>query len=215
MIFGLTGGIASGKSTVTELLRACGAFVVDADVWARRVVAPQSDGLREIAEAFGQGIIQADGSLNRQALAGIVFYDANKRAHLNAITHPKIRIGMKQETTDYLQSHPATPVIWDVPLLFEGETRHLVDEAILVYVPEPVQLERLMARDGLTRADAEARVGAQMPIEQKRTYADYIIDNSGDLEQTKAQVQQLWQTLRAAAQTDPSSLSSADEPSDA
>jgi dephospho-CoA kinase len=213
MIYGLTGGIASGKSTVTKQLRDLGAFVVDADVWARRVVEPGSDGLREIAQVFGQSVLHPDGTLNRQALGGIIFHDSSLREHLNAITHPKIRRGMKRETTDYLASHPGKPVIWDVPLLFEGETRHLVDETILVYVPERVQLERLMARDGLSQEDAEVRISSQMPIEQKRLYADFIIDNAGDQEQTKVQVQQLWQTLLAATQNDPSSLSSADGPS--
>lgn len=214
VIIGLTGGIASGKSTVTRMLREVGAYVIDADVWARRVVETGSDGLREITAAFGDVVLHPDGSLNRQALAGIVFYDADKRAHLNAITHPKIRTGMKRETEDYLREHPGEPVIWDVPLLYEGDTRHLVDESILVYVPESVQLRRLIERDGLSQADAGARINAQMPIEQKRSYADYIIDNSGDPEETKAQVQQLWQTLRAAAQTNPSSSSSTVGPSD-
>ncbi len=209
MIYGLTGGIATGKSTVTNMLRSLGAFVVDADVWARRVVEPGSDGLKEIVEVFGQSVLHSDGTLNRQALGSIIFYDAHLREHLNAITHPKIRQGMKRETSDYLAEHPDRPVIWDVPLLFEGETRHLVDETILVYVPESIQLERLIARDGLSREDAEARIASQMSIERKRLFADYIVDNAGDLEQTKEQVQQLWQTLLAKAQTNPSSSSSA------
>lgn len=215
MIYGLTGGIATGKSTVTGLLRHLGAFVVDADVWARRVVEPGSDGLHEIVAVFGSSVLQPDGSLNRQALGSIIFYDSHLREHLNAITHPKIRQGMKQETAAYLAEHPEQPVIWDVPLLYEGETRNLVDESILVYIPESVQLERLMARDGLSREDAQARIASQMSIERKRSFADYIVDNAGDLEQTKVQVQQLWQKLLAAAQTDLSSSSSQSGPLDA
>ncbi|CAM3853517.1 dephospho-CoA kinase [Alicyclobacillus pomorum] len=199
VIVGLTGGIATGKSTVTKMLRDLGAYVVDADVWARRVVEPGSRGLKEIVESFGENVLNPDGTLNRQALGAIVFHDAQARQRLNAITHPKVREGMKQETAEYVRTHPGEPVVWDVPLLFEGETHRLVDTTILVYVDEATQLARLMARDGLTEQDATARIRAQMPIEDKRKLADYIIDNRGTTEQTREQVARIWQILRSQA----------------
>ncbi|MCL6453326.1 MAG: dephospho-CoA kinase [Alicyclobacillus sp.] len=195
MIVGLTGGIATGKSTVTRILRGLGAYVVDADVWARRVVEPGSDGLRQVVAAFGPDILQPDGSLDRRALGRRVFADDTARARLNEIIHPLVRAGMKAETAAYRAEHLERPVVWDVPLLFEGETQRLVDTTVLVYVPEHVQLARLMARDGCSEADAWARIRAQMPIDEKRRRAAYVIDNSGELADTRRQVEVLWQTL--------------------
>ncbi len=195
MIVGLTGGIATGKSTVTSMLRELGAYVVDADVWARKVVEKGSPGLAGIVQAFGPGILQGDGTLNRAALGQIVFQDAEARQRLNDITHPKVRDGMRQETAAYLEKHPDTPIVWDVPLLFEGETRNLVDVTILVYIPEEVQRMRLMSRDGLSEEDANRRISAQMPIEEKRALATYVIDNSGSLDNTREQVTRIWTKL--------------------
>ncbi len=207
MIVGLTGGIATGKSTVTNMLRELGAHVVDADVWARKVVEPGSPALQEIAEAFGRDVIRPDGTLNRPALAAVVFRDERARQRLNAITHPRVRDGMRQETEQYLREHPGQPIVWDVPLLFEGETKNLVDTTVLVYVDEATQLQRLMERDGLSQEDALARIRAQMPIEEKRKLAHHIIDNRGTREQTREQVARLWNTLRTQAEQ-PGGLSS-------
>lgn len=195
MIVGLTGGIATGKSTVTSMLRERGAYVVDADVWARKIVAKGSAGLAEIVQAFGPGILQGDGTLNRAALGQIVFRDAEARQRLNDITHPKVRDGMHKETAAYLEKHPDTPIVWDVPLLFEGETRNLVDVTILVYIPEEVQRMRLMSRDGCSEEEANRRIAAQMPIEEKRALATYVIDNSGSLDNTSEQVTRIWTKL--------------------
>ncbi|WAH37952.1 dephospho-CoA kinase [Alicyclobacillus dauci] len=197
MIVGLTGGIATGKSTVSNMFRELGAYVVDADVWARRVVEPGSDGLREVVEAFGTRVLTSDGALNRQELGRIIFADSEARLRLNAITHPRIRQGMRQETETYIQAHPNEPVIWDVPLLFEGDTKYLVDCTVLVYTSPDVQLGRLMARDGLSEEDARARMEAQMPIEEKRSLATYVIDNSGDIDNTREQVQAVWTKIRS------------------
>lgn len=207
MIVGLTGGIATGKSTVTDMFRSLGAYVVDADVWARRVVEPGQPALEEIAAAFGDGVLNADGSLNRKALGAIVFSDASARQRLNQFTHPRVRQGMKDETETYRLTHPDDPVIWDVPLLFEGETRQLVDKTIVVYVDEPTQLRRLQGRDQLSESDARARIAAQMPIEVKRSMADYVIDNTRSLGATREQVQRVWQTLRSQADRDSESSS--------
>lgn len=199
MIVGLTGGIATGKSTVSDMFRAYGAYVVDADVWARKVVEPGQPALQEICQVFGSGVLHPDGTLNRPALGQVVFHDERARQQLNAITHPRIRAGMKAQTELFLAEHPNEPIIWDVPLLFEGETRRHVDTTVLVYAAEDVQLKRLMARDHLSKDDAMARIRAQMPIEEKRKIADYVIDNSKSREQTKEQVQAVWKTLQTRA----------------
>ncbi|GMA64845.1 dephospho-CoA kinase [Alicyclobacillus fastidiosus] len=197
LIVGLTGGIGTGKSTVSDMLRQLGAYVVDADVWARRVVEPGSDGLEEIRKAFGDRVLEPDGSLNRKALGQLIFGDTSLRARLNDITHPRIRLGMMRETAEYLEAHPGEPVVWDVPLLFEGETKRLVDCTILVYTPPEIQLARLMARDQSTEVEARARIAAQMPIDEKRRLATYIIENDGTLEKTREQVQLVWTTIRS------------------
>lgn len=199
MIVGLTGGIATGKSTVTGMLRDLGAYVVDADVWARKVVEPGSDGLQEIAETFGKGVLREDGSLNRAALGQLIFANSSARQQLNDITHPRVRAGMKAESKTYLTLHPNQPIVWDVPLLFEGETLQLVDTTVLVYAPQHVQLERLMARDGYSEADARARIEAQLSIEEKRALAANVIDNSTTLANTRNQVVRIWQRLLSQA----------------
>ncbi|MCF8566215.1 dephospho-CoA kinase [Alicyclobacillus tolerans] len=195
MIVGLTGGIATGKSTVTNMLRELDAYVVDADEWARRVVEPGAEALTEIAQEFGETVLNPDGTLNRAALGEVVFTDVSARQRLNAITHPRIRNGMLQETMEFVKSSPNMPIVWDVPLLFEGETKNLVDLTVLVYATPQLQLTRLMERNGYSLKEAKARIAAQMPIDEKRQFADYIIDNSGTQSETKEQVQKLWTTL--------------------
>ncbi|MFD1676647.1 dephospho-CoA kinase [Alicyclobacillus fodiniaquatilis] len=196
MIVGLTGGIGTGKSTVSSMFRELGAYVVDADIWARRVVEPGSDGLKEIVETFGARVLAGDGTLNRKMLGQVVFANDTLRQRLNEITHPRIRAGMRVETDAYWQTHPDAPVIWDVPLLFEGETQKLVDCTILVYATPATQLARLMARDQFSQSDALARIAAQMPIDDKRDMATYVIDNSGTIENTREQVRDVWTTIR-------------------
>jgi dephospho-CoA kinase len=207
VIVGLTGGIASGKTTVTGMLRALGAYVVDADEWARKVVEPGSEGLREIVQVFGVGMLESDGSLSRVRLGQKVFHDEMARATLNAITHPRVRTGMKSETESYLRTHAGNPVVWDVPLLFEGETWKLVDRTILVYVDKSLQLVRLMNRNGYAEAEANARIESQMPIEEKKRLADFLVDNRGTLDETREQVHKVWQTIRGQMDEDRESLS--------
>jgi dephospho-CoA kinase len=199
VIVGLTGSIACGKSTVTQMLRDLGAYVVDADVWARKVVEPGSEGLNAIVRAFGTQVLTADGHLNRKALGQIVFGDEAKRQMLNAITHPLVRAGMKAETEAYFRDRPNSPIVWDVPLLFEGETKNYVDVTVVVYVDEETQLQRLMRRDGISRDDAMKRIRSQLPIEEKKKLADYVIDNRGTIEQTRKQVEQTWHILQLRA----------------
>lgn len=205
MIVGLTGGISTGKTTVTEMLRELGAYVIDADVWARKVVEPGSIGFNQIVHAFGADILESDGTLSRPKLGQKIFHDKAARELLNDITHPLVREGMKNETRVYLQSRPDEPVVWDVPLLFEGETRNLVDKTILVYVDESIQCKRLMARNRYSEPEARARITSQMPIEQKKQLADYVIDNRGTLDETREQVQTVWQIIRGLQSEDPES----------
>lgn len=192
LIIGLTGGIASGKSTVSSMLVELGASLVDADRLAREVVLPGTPTLQAVIDAFGQAIVADDGSLDRKKLGEIVFADESARKRLESILHPAIRELMKERMNKLESDHPKGLVVVDVPLMYESSLASMFDEVMLVYVPANVQLERLMKRDGLSREQAQARLRAQMPIEQKREMADWIIDNSKGIEQTKAQVRQFW-----------------------
>ncbi|MFO7262785.1 MAG: dephospho-CoA kinase [Bacillaceae bacterium G1] len=199
VIFGITGGIATGKSTVSAMLRKRGAVIVDADYWAREVVKPGSEGWAAIRQAFGEEYFHPDGTLNREKLASLVFSDEEARQRLNAITHPLIRQKMDEQVQAALAADPEAVVVLDIPLLIESmvqEGQRRVDKLILVYVPPSIQLERLMHRNGLSREEAEKRIRAQMPIDEKRQYADFIIDNSGSLAETEEQVERLMGQLR-------------------
>lgn len=192
MNIGLTGGIASGKSTVSAMLTELGAALVDADRIAREVVGPGTAELSEIARAFGEDVLHEDGTLNRKRLGAIVFADAAQRKRLEQIVHPAIRRIMRQRMAELEKADPKRLVVVDVPLLFESGLQGMFERVMLVYVPPDVQLKRLMARDDLTREQALDRIGAQMPMERKRELADIIIDNSGSKDETREQVLQFW-----------------------
>lgn len=192
MNIGLTGGIATGKSTVSEMLVNKGAILLDADQIAREVVLPGSPVLDMVFERFGQAVRNADGSLDRQKLGDIVFADREARKELEGILHPAIREIMKERMSRAQLEHPEVPVVADVPLLFESGLQHLYDEVLLVYVPEAIQIRRLMARDGIDEEQARLRIQAQLPIEDKKAMADIVIDNSGTLESTRKQIDQFW-----------------------
>ncbi len=203
VIFGITGGIATGKSTVSEMLRSRGAVIVDADFWAREVVKPGSEGWEAIRQQFGAEYLRPDGSLDREKLGDLVFTDEGARKRLNAITHPLIRQKMDEQVQQALSDNPKAIVVMDIPLLIESmvqEGKHRVDKVILVYVPQHIQLQRLMRRNQLSKQEAENRIHAQMPIDEKRRYADYIIDNAGSLEATERQVDHLMDELRKLVQ---------------
>jgi dephospho-CoA kinase len=197
MIFGLTGGIATGKSTVAEMLQRHGAVIVDADKVARQVVEPGEEGLKRIASVFGDEVISREGTLDRPALGRIIFHDEKARRKLNELLHPLIMDKMRRDTEKVRQTEPHAVIIWDVPLLIEEKMTDLVDEVILVYVPQQVQLARLQARDHLDNDEAAARLAAQLPIDEKKRWADYVIDNSGTREETEMQVARLWSELCA------------------
>lgn len=198
LIVGLTGGIASGKSTVSRLLRERGAPIVDADQIVHQLQAPGSPLLAEIAGAFGPTVIRPDGSLDRPRLGSIVFADPAKRHQLEAIVHPPVRAQIWAEAERHERAG-APAVILDIPLLIEGGWQERLDRVWLVWVDATTQVERLMARDGLPREGALARIGAQMPLDQKRAFADLVIDNTGPLTETEAQVDQAWRSLLASA----------------
>lgn len=206
MRVGLTGGIASGKSTVLDRFQELGASVVDADVVAREVVEPGTEGLRQIIAHFGRDFVQPDGTLDRAKLGQLIFRDEKERRKLNNILHPIINGRMRQQMAHFEKEKPDTPVIAEIPLLIENNLTRMFDRIIVVYVPEQVQVERLMKRNGLKEREAKERLKAQIPIEEKRQYADFIVDNSGDVENTRRQVDRIWGALRREmGQDEPSS----------
>lgn len=186
-ILGLTGSIATGKSTVSQLFKEYGFPIVDADVGARAVVELNTPGLQAIADFFGPLILQADGQLNRKALGKIIFEDKAKRVKLNELLKPYIRAWIAKQKDLAIQSG-ADLVVMDIPLLYEANYQEMMDEVMVVGIPEELQLERLMKRDGITKEEALQRMDSQMPIEKKMALADTIIDNSGTPENTKKQV---------------------------
>ncbi|WP_419874259.1 dephospho-CoA kinase [Candidatus Pristimantibacillus sp. PTI5] len=194
MKIGLTGGIASGKSTIASLLVERGALLVDADQVAREVVLPGEPALEAIASTFGQAVLEADGSLNRKALGEIVFRDKDSLAKLEAITHPAIRSRMQEKIHTYAEQYPERLIVADIPLLYETKQEHLYDGIMVVYVPAELQKVRLMERNHVSEEEAVRRVSLQMDIEQKRRNADWVIDNSGSLEETKRQLDEFWKS---------------------
>ena len=174
-VIGLTGGIATGKSTVSKLLSEYGFKIVDADIASRKAVEKGSNGLRQIKSTFGDEAITNDGEMNRQYIGELVFNHPEKRLELNAIVHPIVRKIMYQEKQQYLQQ--GYDVIMDIPLLFENDLQGTVDEVWLVYTSESVQIERLMDRNNLDLDQAKARIHSQISSDKKSSIADYIIDN--------------------------------------
>ncbi|PPI28424.1 dephospho-CoA kinase [Rathayibacter sp. AY1B5] len=191
----LTGGIASGKSTVARRLAERGAVVVDADVLAREVVEPGEPALAAISERFGPSVIRADGTLDRPALGAIVFSDATARADLNAITHPAVTLRSQRLFAQAAEADPAAVVVYDVPLLAEGRGAGEFDEVVVVRAPQHVRIQRLVALRGMTEEEARARVSSQASDEERLALADVVIDSSGTLEETLARTDALWERL--------------------
>lgn len=178
-LVGLTGGIASGKSTFAAALRDLGAPVIDADLLARDVVRPGCPALTEIRRAFGEEVLGPGGELDRRRMGARVFADESARARLEAIIHPAVRRAVKAETARLAQAGESL-AFYDVPLLFEKGLDGEVDCVVVVYAPPALQKARLMVRDGIPEAEAEARLAAQMPIEEKARRADVLVDNQGE-----------------------------------
>ena len=193
---GLTGGIGAGKSEVSRRLAAQGAVVIDADLIAREVVAPGTDGLAEVIEAFGPGVLAADGSLDRAVLGDIVFADSGKLATLNSIVHPRVGARMRQLEQS---AWPAAVLVHDVPLIAENGLADAYDLVVVVDVPPRAQLERLVRLRGMTREQARARIAAQADRQARLAIADIVVDNSGSLAELDRQVGELWTELRRRA----------------
>lgn len=190
LIIGLTGSIATGKSTISKMFEQLNIPVIDADKIAREVVERGKDALNEIVESFGKEILNDDGTLNRKALGAIVFNDKKKLNKLNSIIHPKIREEMNRQKEQHITANEQC-VVLDVPLLFENKLTHMVDNILVVYVDEDVQLKRLMSRDNSTEEEALSRIKSQIPISEKVERADASIDNNGTVEQSFEQLKNI------------------------
>ncbi len=189
MRIGLTGGIASGKSTVADQLAELGGVIIDADILAREVVAPGTPGLEAVRARFGEGVLSTHGSLDRAALGAIVFADPLARRDLEAIIHPAVR---RRAAELEAAAPPGSVVVHVIPLLVETGQSEAFDEVVVVDVAPQAQRDRLMARSGLSAAEADARIGAQATREQRLAAADHVLDNSGELADLVAQTAALW-----------------------
>jgi dephospho-CoA kinase len=194
-VVGLTGGIASGKSTVSHIFRSLGAQVIDADILAREVVEPGKPAWQDIVNAFGRDILLPDGSIDRKKLGAIVFQNPTKREVLNQIVHPRVFEEEKRLYQELRRQYPEALIIVDAALLIESGSYQRFHKLIVVYVDEQTQLRRLMLRDGISAEEAWARIRSQMPLSEKVKYADYIIDNRGSLEETRRQVEEVYKKL--------------------
>jgi dephospho-CoA kinase len=195
LLFGLTGGIASGKSSVSRFFKDAGIAVIDADLLAREVVAPGSEGLAEIVSAFGPGVLDATGALDRKRLGERVFSDPEARKKLNAIAHPRIA-ALSMERAALLASEGHALACYEAALLVENGLAEAFRPLVVVAVSPDVQLERLCARDALTKDEAIARIQAQLPLAAKIATADFVIDNSGSIEETHARAAGVLDELR-------------------
>ncbi|MFZ4895151.1 dephospho-CoA kinase [Plantibacter sp. Mn2098] len=197
-LIGLTGGIASGKSTIARRLAELGAVVIDADVISREVVEPGTPGLQAIIERFGPDVLAADGSLARQRLGSIVFTDETALADLNAIVHPAVK-RRSRELIDAASLVPGAVVVYDVPLLVETGRADEFDRVVVASAPEAVRLSRLTEIRGLDAGEAARRIGAQATDEQRLAVADDVVDTGGTMEHTLSQVDRIWDSARAAS----------------
>ena len=196
LLVGLTGGIATGKSTVSGILRALGCVVIDADVLAREVVEPGAPALETIAREFGRDVLQPDGALDRKLLGAVVFADPEKRKRLEAITHPAIRARFAARLAALEAEGFAGIVVFDAPVMIEAGNYRNMDRLVVVVTDEATQRDRAVERDG-DRADVEQRIASQMPLADKTRLADYVIDNSGDRAATEAQARWVHAALHA------------------
>jgi dephospho-CoA kinase len=199
LLVGLTGGIATGKSTVSDILRSLGCVIIDADRLAREVVEPGQPALAAIVQDFGPEVLQADGTLDRKRLAGIAFADPERRRRLEAITHPAIRDAFAARLTELEAEGFAGLVFWDAAVLIESGGHKAMDRLVVVITDSPTQHARAVVRDG-DRADVERRIANQMPLSEKVKLADYVIDNSGDRAATEARTREVHRALLADLQ---------------
>ncbi|WP_226036455.1 dephospho-CoA kinase [Aquibacillus saliphilus] len=187
LTIGLTGGIASGKSTIANMLKKEKLPVIDADVISRQVVEPTEKAYEEILATFGSEILHEDNTINRKKLGELVFSNNTKREQLNNIVHPAVREKMLKKRDEYIEKKEQV-IVLDIPLLFESKLTNLVDKILVVYVKEEIQLKRLMARDNSSKADATNRIKSQLSIDEKKRLADAVVDNGGTKEESKRQL---------------------------
>lgn len=198
LVVGLTGGIASGKSMVSNLLKERNIPVVDADLIARKVVEPGTPAYQKIIEVFGNDILHDDGTINRKKLGSIIFAQEEKRKQLNQIVHPAVRERMLSERDAWIAAEEEM-IVLDIPLLFESRLTSFVEKVIVVYVTEETQLKRLMERDKSSREEALNRIHSQLSIEEKATMADAVIDNNGTVQETERQLDRLLKKWKISA----------------
>jgi dephospho-CoA kinase len=199
---GLTGGIASGKSTVSRIFASFGAKVLDADEVAREVLLPGQPAWTKLRRAFGQEFFHPDGTVKRKQLRKLVFADPEKRSQLNAIVHPEVMKEINRRSEILSSSVQTGVLLVDVPLLLEVGVANRFDKVVVVYVSKSVQINRLQQRDGISEEEAKQALKAQMALSKKVEQADYVIDNSGTLDETQAQVQRVWQELLVLARNE-------------
>jgi dephospho-CoA kinase len=196
-LVGLTGGIASGKSTVATMLRELGAKIINADDLARAIVQPGKEAWKEIVAAFGTEVLRPDRAIDREKLRTTIFQDAAAKKRLDSITHPRIR-ALAQARAQELAAKGAAIVIYEAPLLFENEGHLWLRPVILVACDDFLQRQRLKGRDRLSETEIDQHIKAQMPLSEKRTRADFVIENNGDLDDLKKQVKDVWEKIRQA-----------------
>ncbi|ALC89703.1 dephospho-CoA kinase [Bacillus sp. FJAT-18017] len=196
LTIGLTGGIASGKSTVSRMCMEMGMPVIDADVEARLAVEPGEPAYEKIVSSFGKSILLPDGGIDRPALGSIVFNNEEKRLLLNSFVHPEVRRRMLGKKEDAIKAGART-VILDIPLLFESKLQYMADKTVVVYVDREVQLTRLMERNAFSKEEAESRIGSQMQLSEKAAMADAVINNNGTVEETKRQLLEILEKWQA------------------
>lgn len=210
LIVGLTGGIASGKSTAGKMMADFGARIVDSDLLARVVVEPGRPALEAVVGRFGAEVISDDGTLDREKLREIVFKDREALNDLNMIIHPEVFKELRREIDDYMNSDSKELLVLDIPLLYESGAEAIVDVVVVVYVDRETQIERLVNRDGFTRSEAENRIDKQMELEEKKRRADFVIDNRGDFDDLKSEVRRvfdgLMETMRQKSKKDSKGL---------
>ncbi len=194
---GLTGGIASGKSTVSQILKEAGAFIVDADTIAHDLLKKRGPAYRQVLNTFGINILGAEGEIDRKKLGEIVFHDAKRLMALNQIIHPFVFEAAERERGMIVAQDPQAIVVFDAPLLIETKAHKKVDMVLLAYVDRETQMKRLCARDGLSREVAEARIKMQMSLDEKRAYVNEIIDNRKSFQDVREDVIRIYQMLRA------------------
>lgn len=194
---GLTGGLASGKSTALGLFRDAGAVAIDSDLVAREIVRPHQDAWAELYKEFGPDYFLADMNLDRRRLKNLIFSDPAAREKLNRIMHPKVKRLILENLDRLAENKTCAPVIVDVPLLFEVGWQNVFDKTVLVYAWPEIQIERLTKREGINHSEAKEWLASQMPIEEKLKLADFVVDNSGTIEKTRGQIMALMGMFRS------------------